>query len=108
MVTWSTDQHVVNTLTNIPLLQVTISPPHHISLSLILPTTGLTGQHVGKNPQSYTITTGHHVTTSPYIPFSSTRHHLIICSANWHTLPQSERMNQLININEVMKKKFME
>ena len=201
----STGQHVVKTLRINPLLQVTMSPPRHISYSLLLPTTGLqvntstspseahqyyrspchhltmylilyyylpqvytsskpsqtyhyyrspchhltiypylfyyllqvnmSSKHSEayqyymspchhltmyfilyyhlllvhrstrlQNPQKHTITTGHHVTTSPYIPLSTTRHHLIICSANWHTLPQSERMNQLININEVMKK----
>ena len=139
----STGQHVVKTPRIIPIPQVTMSPPRHISHSLLLSTTGLQintslipsqtyhyyrspYHHLTiypyllyyllqvyrstcrQNPQSYTITTGHHVTTSPYIPFSSTRHRLIICSANWHTLPQSERMNQLININEVMKKKFMD
>ena len=135
----STGQHVVKTPRIIPIPQVTMSPPRHISYSLLLPTTGsqvnmspkpseayqyyrspchhltmylilyyhLLQVHRStrlQNPQKHTITTGHHVTTSPYIPLSTTRHHLIICSANWHTLPQSERMNQLINIIEVMKK----
>ena len=37
----STCQHVVKTLRSIPVLQVTMSPPRHISHSLLLPNTGL-------------------------------------------------------------------
>ena len=35
-------------LRSLPLLQVTMSPPNHISYSLLLPTTVSTGQHVVK------------------------------------------------------------
>ena len=41
----STDQHVVKTPRIIPIPQVTMSPPHHISYSLLLLTTG---QHIDK------------------------------------------------------------
>ena len=47
-----------------------MSPPHHISYSLLLHTTGLQ-VNIRQNPQKHTITTGHHVTTSPYILFST-------------------------------------
>ena len=41
----STGQHVVKTFKTIPVLQVNMSPPRHISYSLLRPTTG---QHVVK------------------------------------------------------------
>ena len=66
----STGQHVVKTFRSIPVLQVTMSPPRHISHSLLLPTTGLQ-VNTSSNPQKHTNTTGHHVTTSPYISFST-------------------------------------
>ena len=37
----STCKHVVKTLRSIPVLQVTMSLPHHVSYSLLLPTSGL-------------------------------------------------------------------
>ena len=49
----STGQHVVKTLRSIPLLQVTMSPPRHISHSLLLPTTGLQVNTSSKPSESY-------------------------------------------------------
>ena len=49
----STGQHVVKPLRSIPLLQVTMSLPHHVSYSLLLPTTGLQVNTLSKPPESY-------------------------------------------------------
>ena len=47
----TTGQHVVKTLRAIPLLQVTMSPPRHISYSLLPPTTGLQVNTSSKLPE---------------------------------------------------------
>ena len=49
----STGPHIVKTLRSIPLLQVTMSPPDHISHSLLLHTTGLQVNTSSKPPESY-------------------------------------------------------
>ena len=49
----STGQHVVKTLRSILLPQVTMSPPHHISHSLLLPTTGLQINTSSKSSEAY-------------------------------------------------------
>ena len=49
----STGQHVVKTPRIIPLPQVTMSPPHHISHSLLLPTTGLQVNTSSKPSEAY-------------------------------------------------------
>ena len=49
----STGQHVVKTLTNIPIPQVTMSPPRYISHSLLLPTTCLQVNTSSKPSQAY-------------------------------------------------------
>ena len=51
----STGPHVVKTLRSIPLLQVTMSPPRHIShsLLLLLPTTGLQVNTSSKPSEAY-------------------------------------------------------
>ena len=49
----STGQHVVKTLRSIPLPQVTMSPPCHISHSLLLPTTGLQVNTSSKLSEAY-------------------------------------------------------
>ena len=45
-----TGQHVVKTFRIVPVLQVTMSPPHHISYSPLLPTTGLQVNTSSKPP----------------------------------------------------------
>ena len=74
----STDQHVVKTPRIIPLPQVTMSPPHHISYSLLLLTTGLQVNTSTKLSESYS-TTGQHDPTSPYILFSTTTYYRSTC-----------------------------
>ena len=69
----STGQHVVKPPRINPLLQVTMSPPRHISYSLLLPTTGLQGQHVVKPLRSIpvlqvTMSPPHHVSHSLLLP----------------------------------------
>ena len=49
----STGQHVVKTLRNMPVLQVTMWPPHHISYSLLPPTTGLQVNTSSKPSETY-------------------------------------------------------
>ena len=49
----STGQHVVKTLRSIPIPQVTMSPPRHISYSLLLPTTGLQVNTSSKPSEAY-------------------------------------------------------
>ena len=49
----STGQHVVKTLKTIPVLQVNMSPPRHISYSLLQPTTGLYVNTLSKPSQPY-------------------------------------------------------
>ena len=49
----STGQHVVKTLRINPLLQVTMSPPRHISYFLLLPTTGLQVYTSSKPSEAY-------------------------------------------------------
>ena len=48
----STGQHVLKTLRSIPIPQVTMSPPRHISYSLLLPTTGLQVNTLSKSSES--------------------------------------------------------
>ena len=55
-----TGQHVAKTVRIIPLPQVTMSPPRHISQSPLLPTTGLQVNTSSKPSESY-CTTGQHV-----------------------------------------------
>ena len=49
----STGPHVVKTLRSIPLLQVTMSPPRHISHSLLLPSTGKQVNTSSKPSEAY-------------------------------------------------------
>ena len=49
----STGQHVIKTFRSIPLLQVTMSPPHHVSYSILLPTTGLQVNTSSKPSEAY-------------------------------------------------------
>ena len=70
----STDQHVAKTLRIIPVLQVTMSPPPHISYLLLLTTTCLQ-VNTSSKPSDLNSTTGQHVPTSPYILFSITAYH---------------------------------
>ena len=87
----STGQHVVKTPRIIPIPQVTMSPPRHISHSLLLPTTGLQVNTSSKpskpyqyyrsaifcilhftspktqNHHNHAYTTGQHGTTPPYL-----------------------------------------
>ena len=56
----STGQHVAKTLRTIPVLQVTMSTPRHISQSPLLPTTGLQVNTSSKPSESY-CTKGQHV-----------------------------------------------
>ena len=93
----TTGQHLATSLLLYNyLLQITMSPPRHISYSLLLPTTGLQVNTSSKppepsesyqyllqvcrstrrqNPQKHTSTTGHHVTTAPYILFPTTTYY---------------------------------
>ena len=57
----STGQHVVKTLRNIPVLQVTMSPTHHISYSLLLQVYRSTRR---QNPQKHYRSTCHHLAIS--------------------------------------------
>ena len=70
----STCQHVVKTLRFLRLPQVIMSPPSHMSSTLLLLTTGL---HVNTstNPSESYSTTGQHVHTSPHILFSTTTYY---------------------------------
>ena len=60
---------MLNTLSIIPILQVSTSP--HLFYS----TTTYYRSTRRQNPKSHPITTGHHVTTSPYILFSTTTYY---------------------------------
>ena len=55
-----------------------MSPPSHISSSLLLLTTGLQVNTLTKPSESYS-TTGQHVPTSPYLLFSTTTHYRSTC-----------------------------
>ena len=79
----STCQHVVKTLRFLRLPQVTMSPPSHISSSLLLYTTGLQVNTSTKPSESYS-TTGQHVL------FSTTTYYRSTCRQNpkSHTLLQ--------------------
>ena len=78
----STGQHVVKTLRSIPGLQVTMSPPHYIYYSLLLPSTGLQVNMSSKPHESYP-TTSHHVPILPHLLFSTTTNYM---STGQHTV----------------------
>ena len=80
----STGQHVVKTPRIIPIPQVTMSPPHHISYSLLLPTTGLQVNTSSKPSEAY------HYHRSP-CP------HLAIYLILYYYLPQVHRSTRRRN-----------
>ena len=55
-----------------------MSPPRHISYSLLLPTTGLQVNTLSKPSESYS-STSHHVPTSPHLTFSTTINYMSTC-----------------------------
>ena len=80
----STGQHVVKTPRIIPVPQVTMSPPRHISQSLLLPTTRLQVNTSSKPPEAYQY-------------YRSPCHHLIIYPIFYYYLPQVYRSTRRQN-----------
>ena len=89
----STGLHVVKTLRSIPLLQVTMSPPRHISRSLLPPTTGLQVNTSSKPPESY------HYYRSPCPHIAISHSLLLLLQVHRSTCSQSPKNHTLLQVN---------
>ena len=75
----SKGQHVVKTIRSIPIPQVTMSPPRHISHPLLLPTTGIRVNTSSKLSEAYQYYRSpcHHLTIYLILYYRSTGQHVV-------------------------------